>query len=254
MANSGLSIESDLLHVLHVDDDEAFLEISKEILKSENNFEIELASSVDEALKILAQKDFNVIVSDYEMPLKDGIKFLKELRQQENNIPFILFTGKGREEIAIEALNSGADYYINKQGNPDTVYGELAHSIKLLSGRMKTEVELKQKREILEQVTENVGAGLAIIDETYHIIWSNRILKNLVGSAPGKICYSTFNNLDYVCPNCGVKKIFAGSSYDVHEYQNIDKNGNPYWIELIVTPQRRERQNHSCPRVSSQYN
>lgn len=241
MANSGLSIESDLLHVLHVDDDAAFLEISKEILTSENNFEIELASSVDEALKILAQKDFNVIVSDYEMPLKDGIKFLKELRQQENNIPFILFTGKGREEIAIEALNSGADYYINKQGNPDTVYGELAHSIKLLSGRMKTEVELKQKREILEQVTENVGAGLAIIDETYHIIWSNRILKNLVGSAPGKICYSTFNNLDYVCPNCGVQKIFAGSSYDVHEYQNIDKNGNPYWIELIVTPLKDEK-------------
>ena len=75
-----------------------------------------------------------MIVSDYEMPLKDGIKF-KRATATKNNIPFILFTGKGREEIAIEALNSGADYYINKQGNPDTVYGELAHSIKLLSGR-----------------------------------------------------------------------------------------------------------------------
>jgi DNA-binding response OmpR family regulator len=72
-----------------------------------------------------------LFVSDYEMPKKDGLMFLKELRDRKNEIPFILFTGKGKEEVAVKALNLGADGYINKQGNPETVYGELKHTIQI---------------------------------------------------------------------------------------------------------------------------
>ena len=51
------------------------------------------------------------------------------MREQNNKIPFILFTGKGREEVAIQALNLGAGGYFNKQGSPETVYGDLCHGI-----------------------------------------------------------------------------------------------------------------------------
>jgi len=44
------------------------------------------------------------VISDYKMPQKDGLEFLKSLRDQNNEIPFIMFTGKGREEVAIKAL------------------------------------------------------------------------------------------------------------------------------------------------------
>ena len=50
--------------------------------------------------------NYDVVVSDYEMPQKDGLQFLKELREQNNEIPFILFTGKGREEVAIQSTKS----------------------------------------------------------------------------------------------------------------------------------------------------
>ena len=63
------------------------------------------------------------------MPQKTGLEFLKELREQQNEIPFILFTGKGREEVVVKALNLGADRYINKHGSPETVYCELADAI-----------------------------------------------------------------------------------------------------------------------------
>ncbi len=63
------------------------------------------------------------------MPKKDGLQFLQELREAKNDIPFVLFTGKGREEVAIKALNLGADAYVNKQGNPETVYGELSDAL-----------------------------------------------------------------------------------------------------------------------------
>jgi DNA-binding response OmpR family regulator len=55
------------------------------------------------------------------MPLENGVQFLEELRRQSNEIPFIMFTGRVRE-VAIKALNLGADGYVNKQGDPETVY------------------------------------------------------------------------------------------------------------------------------------
>lgn len=78
----------------------------------------------------------------YVMPQKDGLQFLKELRKQNNEIPFLLFTGKGREEIAIQALNFGADAYHNKQGNTETVYGELTYGIKQSVERKKAKASV----------------------------------------------------------------------------------------------------------------
>ena len=79
------------IRVLHVDDDLCLLETSKLILLDENNFEIDNVTSVLEAFKKMGQQNFDAVVSDYEMPVKNGLDFLKELRDQKNDIPFILF-------------------------------------------------------------------------------------------------------------------------------------------------------------------
>jgi PAS domain S-box-containing protein len=130
MLESKTQIKAESIGVLHVDDDRSFLEISKLILLDLNgNFEIDFALSVDEALQKIGSTNYDAIVSDYEMPQKNGLQFLTELRKRNNKTPFILFTGKGREEVAIKALNLGADGYFNKQGTPKTVYGELSHGI-----------------------------------------------------------------------------------------------------------------------------
>jgi PAS domain S-box-containing protein len=136
-----------VIRVLHVDDDPSALEISKQILEDMSSFDFDSACCVDEAFQKLATGYYDVVVSDYEMPKKDGLQFLKELRKQNKQIPFILFTGKGREEVAIKALNLGADGYINKQGDPETVYGELSHNIRLSVENNKIREEL-QKRDI----------------------------------------------------------------------------------------------------------
>jgi DNA-binding response OmpR family regulator len=92
-------------------------------------------------LEKLEKTDYDVIVSDYQMPGKDGLEFLKELREEGNTVPFIVFTGKGREEITMKALNQGASGYFTKQGQPETVYGELAHGIRQATERKKAEEE-----------------------------------------------------------------------------------------------------------------
>ena len=123
------------IRVLHVDDEPTDLEITRIFLRRDKNddFEIVGVLSAKEALKKLKEERFDVIVSDYKMPGMSGLELLEELRSNGNAVPFILFTGKGGEEIAKEAVNKGADRYITKDGGPTTQCRELARTIRELA-------------------------------------------------------------------------------------------------------------------------
>jgi len=158
----GTELKEKRLHILHVDDDASFLEVSKEILSSESNFEVDTAESAEEAGRKMNSTSYDAIVSDYQMPNKNGLEFLKELRAQKIEIPFILLTGKGREEIAITALNLGADGYVNKQGNTETVYGELTHYIRQAVEKKQAKSALSLSREQLEALIINAPIGVSV--------------------------------------------------------------------------------------------
>lgn len=167
---------------MHVDDDASFLEVTKQILELEAGFTVESAVSADEAIKKLSTTVYDIVVSDFEMPQKDGLIFLKELREQNNHIPFVLFTGKGREEVAIKALNMGANGYYNKQGSPETVYGELIHGIKLCV-ELKRSADLNKLAEARFSAAFNLNSvALCISDfETGLFIDCNEQFVNLFG-------------------------------------------------------------------------
>jgi DNA-binding response OmpR family regulator len=112
-----------------VDDDTCFLEVAVQILMSERNFEAQATSSVDQALEMLETQVFDAIISDYEMPQKNGLVFLSELRSKRNETPFVMFTGRGREEVAVTALNLGVDRYVNKHGSSEAVFAELSDAV-----------------------------------------------------------------------------------------------------------------------------
>ncbi|MFA5366090.1 MAG: PAS domain S-box protein, partial [Candidatus Bathyarchaeia archaeon] len=170
-------VNNNKLRILHVDDDCGFLEVAKQILELEGKFEVETAASVDEAFLKLADGVFDAVVSDYEMPGKNGLDFLGELKENKADVPFILFTGKGREEVAIRALNLGADGYHNKQGSPETVYGELAHLVRLAVERSKS--TLKITADAL--AFENVENAIVTADQTQTITSWNRAAEVVFG-------------------------------------------------------------------------
>jgi len=106
-----------------------------------------------------------------------------------------------------------------------------------VSERRKMEADVKQKLDMLEALTENLGVGFVIISKDYRVLWVNRFVKNNVGDVEGKQCYATLNTLDHICPDCGVKKVFEeGVTRDAHEYSQIGVHGNMYHVELIATP------------------
>jgi PAS domain S-box-containing protein len=107
-----------------------------------------------------------------------------------------------------------------------------------LSHRKKVEEAIKQERDLLETVTENINAGLAIISNDYRILWANKLMHQVSqGSIQNKLCFTVFNDLETICPDCGVKKIFEnGEPVDRHDYYFSNKDGKQRCTELIVTP------------------
>ena len=80
------SAQEEALHILHVDDDASLLQLSKMILESENQFQIDTATSVDEACEKLNNRAYDAIVSDYDMPRKNGLDFLKRWGRGRRNV------------------------------------------------------------------------------------------------------------------------------------------------------------------------
>jgi glycosyltransferase involved in cell wall biosynthesis/ActR/RegA family two-component response regulator len=128
-----------MISVLLVEDDPDVLELTRLFLERDLELNIDVCSSVKEALRKLNQKIYNVIVSDYIMPEIDGIQLLKSLKFQGIETPFILFTGKGGEDTAIEALNSGATFYLQKSDNPRFQFARLRKMIHEAAQKQQTE-------------------------------------------------------------------------------------------------------------------
>lgn len=170
-----------MTRVLYVDDDLLLLDAGQLYIQKLSGFTVDTAESVTEALKKLEQYSYDAIISDYQMPVKDGIFFLKHLRENRNDIPFILFTGKGREEIAIEALNNGADYYLQKGGQPKAQFTELIHKIRLAVEKRQSEKQLRQSHlQIRDMLDHLPDPTFAINREGIVIAW-NRAQVALTG-------------------------------------------------------------------------
>ncbi|MGM0405983.1 MAG: GAF domain-containing protein, partial [Thermoplasmatota archaeon] len=162
------------MKILIVDDDQKILEQSKIFLKKKNkDLEVITESSGIRAIELLKSEKFDAIISDYKMPEISGIEILKRLRKKGNDTPFILLTGKGCEEIAIEALNHGADRYIQKEVDSDTLYDILYKAIIDEIEDRETEKELSRTRMIYEKIAKNLPNGLInIVDKDLNIFFS----------------------------------------------------------------------------------
>jgi len=234
------SNKKSVIYVLHVDDDPSFLEITKQIMVDmDSSFEFDCACCVDEAFKKLSTEHYDVVISDYEMPQKDGLQFLKELREQKNAVPFILFTGKGREEVAIKALNLGADGYHDKQGSPETVYGELSHNICLVVDRSKTKLALEESEKRYRHLMEQASDAFLVHDLNGRIIDANqRACKNLGYTKEELLnltiadidCNAIKNSKDKLWP-----KVIAGETFAFESNQKR-KDGSTFPVEVSLGP------------------
>lgn len=120
------------IHVLHVDDQPTFGEMVATYLERAEGESSLTVSTVTDARTALARLDesrVDCVVSDYEMPGMDGLELLQAVRGRYPNLPFVLFTGRGGEEVARDAFQVGVTDYMQKRTGTDQ-YAVLAKRIR----------------------------------------------------------------------------------------------------------------------------
>ncbi|MEM2098911.1 MAG: PAS domain S-box protein [Candidatus Bathyarchaeia archaeon] len=227
-------IDDSLLRILLVDDDEAFAAVAKDILMMSGRFTVETASSAYEALRRLAEGSFDVVVADYEVPGKDGLELLADLRRSGSDVPFILFTGKGREEVAVKALNLGADGYCSKHGKPEVVYGELVHLICLAVERARAKAALRESEKRYRTIMECNPLAIFVHDLDGRMLDANQQACRSLGYTREELLTLSIADIDPDADKLGPKfwpKALAGETI-TFESLHKRKDGTTFPVEV----------------------
>jgi len=176
-----------MISILYVDDEPTLLDLGKIFLEKDPRFSVDIACSAFEALEKLKHRTYNAIVSDYQMPNMNGIEFLKKVRSSGNKIPFIIFTGRGREEIVIQALNEGADYYLQKGGEPQAQFTELKHKICQAVQQRRSEMHIRDLERREADIINFLPDATFAIDTNGVVIAWNHAMEKMTGIRAAEI-------------------------------------------------------------------
>ncbi|MFA5348547.1 MAG: PAS domain S-box protein [Methanoregula sp.] len=187
-----------MYHILYVDDEPGLLEIGKLFLEQNGLFSVDTITSAPEALRIILEKGYDAIISDYQMPGMDGIEFLKQVRASGNTVPFIIFTGRGREEVVIQALNEGADFYLQKGGEPVPQFTELADKVQKAVLQRKAEASIRDHERREADIINFLPDATFAIDTNGVVIAWNRAMEKMTGVPADQILGK--GNYEYAIP------------------------------------------------------
>jgi len=183
------------IRVLHVDDEPGFADMVADFLEREDpQITVQTAKTVESAIEILDTSSIDCIVSDYEMPEANGLQFLHTVRNSELDVPFILFTGKGSEEIASDAISAGVTDYLQKEGG-SSQYTLLAHRVTNAVSQYHSQREAQTTQERLSLFFEHSPLGAIEWNADFEITRINETAEALLGYDDGELVGASWRKL-----------------------------------------------------------
>ncbi|MFW9846053.1 MAG: PAS domain S-box protein, partial [Candidatus Thorarchaeota archaeon] len=223
------------IRILVIDDDEDLLFLAQQFLAAQDpDFRLVQVSVAQDALRLMDEEDFDAVICDFYLGPEEmtGLEILEWLRDQGCNTPFIIFTGRSREEVAIQALNLGADYYLEKGEDLESLFAEIGHHVKNVVRSRRTEEALHESEQRYRTLVQSMSDLIFVLDgrdyfSQYHSIMPNDLFidmanvigKHISGVVPPEIVEPYLKLADDVRVD-GVRRSF--------DY-NIDFNGNLRW-------------------------
>lgn len=231
-----------MIRVLHVDDEVEFLDLASYFLKREGDFEVNTATTAELALEKMQSENYDAVVVDYSLPGMDGIELLKIIRAKGLQIPFVLFTGRGKEETAIEALNCGADFYLQKGASPQLQFMELANMLRKSVHSSRSDAAVREGERFLSSVFSSIQDGISVLDKDLNILRVNEAMEDWYSHKMplvGKKCYDAYHGRQAQCDSCpSMRTMESGKS----AYEVVPKTGPKSeimgWLDLYSFPMR----------------
>jgi DNA-binding NtrC family response regulator len=162
--------------VVCVDEDEMILDLLVAALPRTGPFEVEGFTDVGAALSRIRGGGVDCVVSDYEMPEFDGFALLERVRSPDPDVPFILYTGRGSEEIASDALSRGVTDYLRKESGT-AQFALLGWRIEEAIAKYVAERETDRRLRAMETVRK----GICIVREDGTFEYANGASLDLYG-------------------------------------------------------------------------
>ncbi|MFZ1128737.1 PAS domain S-box protein [Methanoregula sp.] len=226
-----------MISILYVDDEPGMLDIGKLFLERGGQFSVDIITSAPAALTLLDSKKYDAVIADYQMPEMDGIEFLKRVRTSGNIIPFILFTGRGREDIVIQALNAGADFYLQKGGEPVSQFTELAHQVSQAVQQRRAEASIRDHERREADIINFLPDATFAIDTAGTVIAWNRAMEEMTGVKAAEILEK--GNYEYAIPGYHERRpvlidlvLHEDPAVEAH-YPLLKRNGRALIAEAI---------------------
>lgn len=225
------------MRVLHVDDEPGFSDLLEAVLTKETSGgTVITASSAEEALKILNTTTVDCIVSDYDMPGKNGLEFLTDVRDSYPELPFILFTGKGSETIASEAITVGVTDYLQKGAGKEH-YELLVNRITHAVSQYHAEQEIRETREYFSTILAHTSDYIMIVDDTGSIEYVTSAISRIIGYSAQELLGT--NAFDLVHPDDietaaeTFRRVLAHSKEEfVVEFRVQHQDESLVWLEV----------------------
>lgn len=237
-----MSETADTIRVLHVDDEPDLVDMAATFLEREDNrIEVRTANNPTDGLEILADYDLDCIVSDYDMPRTNGIEFLEAVREEYPELPFILYTGKGSEEIASEAISSGVTEYLQKESGTSQ-YTVLAHRIQNVVEQYQARQAVEQTEQKLTQLAARSDDVLFMFNEDWsELLFINSAFEDIWGISVEQVEENAEAFIEYIHPEDrddvrrSMERISTGQP-DEYEYRIIPPDGDQRWVRAQTKP------------------
>jgi len=225
-----------LLSILYVDDEPLLRVATAEYLKKYQMI-VDTVSSGSEALVSIEKKHYDAIVSDYQMPGMNGIELLRQIRSK-SDIPFILFTGKGREDVVIEAIETGADFYLQKGGRPTPQFTELTHKVRTAVQRRRDARLIYENELRFKLLIQNSSDIIRILDKdgiiTFDSPSSSRILGYPEGFFIGRKAFDFIHPDDQNLVMSDFQDVLnLSNTHTPTEYRILKADGSYLFVESI---------------------